>query len=233
MADSDVKTSAGPSNVLVIAPHMDDEVLGCGGTIVRHVQAGDTVTVVFMAHRVYDHRFDEAANKAEQDAALKAKAVLGYHAVHFLDLPDERLDGHVQDILMPLEPLYAETRPDIVYSCFYGDNNQDHRGVFDAVRILLRPWSAHPPATFLLYEVPSSTDQSPPIPSEAFLPNHYVNIADTIEAKVEALGFYEREARTFPHPRSEKGVRVYAEKRGMECGFDSAEAFMQMRRLWT
>lgn len=221
-----------PLKVLVIAPHMDDEVLGCGGTIARHVQAGDSVSVVFAAHRVYGHRYDEQANRTEREAALRAKTALGYDDARFLDLPDERLDGHVQDILIPLEAAYDEIRPDVVYACFYGDNNQDHRGVFDAVRILIRPWSAHPPKRVLLYEVPSSTDQSPPIPSEAFLPNFYVNVTSTIGAKVEALGFYEREKRAFPHPRSEKGVRVYAEKRGMECGFEYAEAFMLMRDSW-
>ena len=36
--------------VLVIAPHMDDEVLGCGGTIIRHVDSGDQVTVCIVAN---------------------------------------------------------------------------------------------------------------------------------------------------------------------------------------
>lgn len=219
--------------VLVVAPHMDDEVLGCGGTIVRHVGAGDEVMVVFCANRVYGHRYDEAADAAERAAALAAKEVLGYAHARFLGLPDERLDGPVQDLLVALEPVVEDFRPQLVYSCFWGDNNQDHRGVFAAMRVVTRPWSRSGAADVLLYEVPSSTDQTPPIPAEAFLPNRYVNIEAAIDAKVAAMRCYQTEERAFPHPRSEQGIRVYAQKRGMECGFTHAEAFMVMRQRWS
>ena len=71
--------------VLVIAPHMDDEVLGVGGTIARHVSAGDDVYVCFAAHPVYDHRYDEAQNRAEVQNALKAREVLGYKEAKFFN----------------------------------------------------------------------------------------------------------------------------------------------------
>lgn len=218
--------------VLVVAPHMDDEVLGCGGTIARHVRQGDEVMVAFCANRVYGHQFDQQAFEAEKANALEAQKVLGYAHAEFLGLPDERLDGPVQDILKAVEPVYFDFGPDVVYTCFWGDNNQDHRGVFAAMRVVLRPWSAHPPRQVILYEVPSSTDQSPPIPAEAFLPNHYVNVDDSIDLKLAAMRCYERESRVFPHPRSEEGIRVFARKRGMECGFHHAEAFTVTRQFW-
>ena len=59
--------------VLVIAPHMDDEVLGVGGTIARHVSFGDEVYVCFAAHRVYEHRYNEEQNQAEIQNALRAR----------------------------------------------------------------------------------------------------------------------------------------------------------------
>ena len=59
--------------VMVIAPHMDDEVLGMGGTIARHVAGGDEVFICFVAHRVYDHKYDEAKNAAEIQSAMNAE----------------------------------------------------------------------------------------------------------------------------------------------------------------
>ena len=87
-------------SVLVIAPHMDDEVLGVGATIARRVEDGDDVHVCFVAHRVYDHRFDEAKNRVEIECAHRAQSILGYKAATFLSLPDERLDTCLQDVIV-------------------------------------------------------------------------------------------------------------------------------------
>ncbi|MDD2954674.1 MAG: PIG-L family deacetylase, partial [Parabacteroides sp.] len=98
---------------------MDDEALGCGGAIARHVSSGDKVHVCFAAGRVYNHRFDERKNDIEKSHVLKAKAVLGYAEHVFLGLKDERLDASVQDIIIPLEKYFLKIRPRIVYSPFY------------------------------------------------------------------------------------------------------------------
>ena len=89
--------------ILIISTHMDDETLGCGGVIAKHKDNGDKVSVIFVAHRVYNHRFNEKRNNIEKKHAIKAKKVLGYDEVIFLDLPDERLDAALQDIIIPLE----------------------------------------------------------------------------------------------------------------------------------
>lgn len=218
--------------ILVISPHMDDEILGMGGAIARHVANGDEVCVVIAAHRIYDRKFDEQANDLEKLSTLKAKEVLGYHELHFLNLPDERLDSCIQEILIPMEDVFMDFKPDVMYAPFYGDNHQDHRAVFDAVRVIARPSGSFKVKKFLLYETPSSTEQSPPLLHQTFIPNYYVNIEPFIDKKIDALHCYEKEKRTFPHPRSEEGLRVLARKRGMEAGFSYAEAFMILRDEW-
>jgi len=220
------------NKILIIAPHMDDEVLGCGGTICKHLASGDRVSVIFIAHRIYAHKYDDLKSKEQRSHALAAKKVLGYSEVSFLDLPDERLDGSVQEIIIPLEEKVADLSPDIVYFPFRGDNNQDHRAVFDAARVVFRPVAAKEVKSIYMYEVPSSTEQSPPLAENAFLPNHYVNIKPFIKKKLKALGCYETEKRGFPHPRSEEAVRLSAQKRGSEIGFDAAEAFMVLKDIW-
>lgn len=220
------------ANILVIAPHMDDEVLGCGGTIAKHVKEGDNLFVSFMAHRIYNHRFDKKKNDLEKRHALKAAKALGYRDSVFFDLADERLDACIQDIIAPLEKYAAKIRPGIVYLPFQRDNNQDHRAVFDAARVVLRPVATAYIKDIYMYEVPSSTDQSPPLPEYAFLPNYYVDITKHIDTKLEAFRCYETEKRTYPHPRSEEALKVLAQKRGTEAGFKYAEAFMVLRRRW-
>jgi LmbE family N-acetylglucosaminyl deacetylase len=218
--------------VLIIAPHMDDEVLGCGGVIAKHKSNADETTVVFIAHRVYNHRFDERRNNIEKTNALRARAILGYADAIFLDLPDERLDAAIQEIVIPLEKHIREIQPEIVYIPFRGDNNQDHRAVFDAARVVLRPVATPFIKNIYMYEVPSSTEQSPPLPENAYLPSYYVDIKKDIDKKLAALSCYESEIRVYPHPRSLDGVRIWSQKRGMEIGFEYAEAFMILRDKW-
>lgn len=218
--------------VLVIAPHMDDEVLGCGGTISKHIESGDALFVCFIAHRIYNHKFDREKNEVEKKHANKAKGILGYEEAVFFELNDERLDACIQDTLIPLEKYSLKIKPDIVYLPFRGDNHQDHRAVFDAARVALRPSATPFIKRIYMYEVPSSTEQSPPLIENVFMPNYYVNISKYIEKKIEAFKSYETEKRDYPHPRSDEALRVLAQKRGVEIGFKYAEAFVILRGKW-
>ena len=218
--------------VLIIAPHMDDEVLGCGGTIARHIENRDEVYVAFIAHRIYDHQFNKEKNDIEKRYALKVKELLGYKECVFFELKDERLDSSIQDIIIPLEKYVLNIRPDIVYCPFRADNNQDHRAVFDAARVVLRPSAAPFIKKSYMYETPSSTEQSPPLYESSFLPNYYVNITGFIDKKIEAFKCYKTEERSYPHPRSKEALKVLAKKRGTEIGFEYAEALMIIREKW-
>lgn len=218
--------------VLVIAAHMDDEVLGAGATIAKHVAAGDEVSVCIVCMRAYDHKFDPDVQREEKDAARKAAAVLGYDDLEFLDLRDELLDERMLDIIVPLEDCVVRKKPDVVYTHHRGDSNQDHRAVFHASMIACRPISSHRIRRLLCYEVPSSTDIAAPVPEFAFQPNYWVDAAPTLGKKIDAMRAYVREMKEFPHPRSAKGIEVLSQKRGMEIGMHSAEAFMSIRDQW-
>lgn len=220
------------NKILVVAPHMDDEVLGCGGVISRHVDTRDDLFVCFVAHRVYNHKFNKARNEVERKHAYKARSTLGYKDAVFLDLQDERLDAGIQDIIILLENYIGKIKPDTIYCPFRGDNNQDHRAVFDALRVVSRPQAAKFIKRVLMYEVPSSTEQSPPLIENAFLPNYYVNITGVFKKKIKAYKCYETEMRDYPHPRSEEALRILAKKRGLEIGFEYAEAFVILRDRW-
>ncbi len=218
--------------VMVIAPHMDDEVLGVGGTIARHVDHGDTLTVCIVANRAYDHTYHADDIQNEMAAARSAQGVLGYQQLSFLNLPDEQLDRSLRDVIVPLESVYNDVQPEIVYLCHRGDTHQDHNAVFRAGMIVCRALSAHRASRVLCYEVPSSTDQCGPFAESTFTPNFYVDIEPYLTRKTEALRCYQRELRDYPHPRSPEGLEIYARKRGTEVRLRAAEAFMIVRDLW-
>jgi len=218
--------------VLVIAAHMDDEILGMGGTIAKHVAAGDQVTVCIACKRAYNHQFDPQVVQEEKDAAVQAAKILGYEGIQFLDLRDELLDERLLDLIDPIENLVIKLRPAVVYTHHRGDSNQDHRAVCLASMVACRSTCEYKVSRLLTYEVPSSTDIAPPFPEYAFQPNFYVEIGAFLDRKIEAMKVYKRELREFPHPRSAKGIEVLAQKRGMEVGFRAAEGFMLIRDEW-
>lgn len=218
--------------VLVVSAHMDDEVLGVGGTIAKHVSNGDYVTVCFMANRAYNHKYDKKCIREQKNAALKAKKIFGYQEIVFLDLKDEQLDDKAIDILMPLENVFKKISPDIVYLNHSGDTNQDHKAAFNAGIIACRSFANPALSRVLSYEVLSSTDQIPAVKELAFLPNFYVNIDRYIAKKIEAMECYKAEFKKFPHPRSKSAIIALARKRGVEANLKAAEAFMVLREKW-
>lgn len=218
--------------VLLIAPHMDDEVLGAGATLAKHADRGDAVMVCVVANRAYGHRYRASAIRKEEAAMRRAQRILGYQHVRLLNLPDEQLDRGLIDLIVPLERVYREAKPDVVYTCHRGDLHQDHRAVFEASMVVCRPLQSHWPRRVLCYEVPSSTEPAAWLADRPFLPTSYELITpEQLERKLAAMRCYERETRAFPHPRSPEGLTVYARRRGVEIGSEAAEAFMVVREI--
>lgn len=217
------------ARVLVIAPHMDDEVLGCGGVISRHVDEGHEVDVCVVCNRAYGRVYNWDVIEAEKANARRAQEILAYSGLRFLDMPDERLYAHLQELLEVLEKVVAETKPDIVYTSHAGDLHQDHRTVAHASNVALRAIAAPIARRVLAYEVPSGTEQAFSTTTEAFMPNVFVDIERQLDRKLKAMIAYERENRAFPHPRSVEMLRARALVRGAQCGRAAAEAFVLLR----
>ncbi len=218
-------------NVLVVAPHMDDEVLGCGGSIARHVEAGDNVQVCVVCNRSYGHTYDSVSIAAEKQSAEKARLILGYHGLQFLDLPDEKLYAHLQEAITAIEQVVANTQPNIVYTAFGGDLHQDHRTVAHAVSIVLRAGAAPSVKRALAFEVPSGTDQALPGDGQPFTPSVFIDIGAQLERKIAAMEVYTREMREFPHPRSLEMLTAKARTRGAQVALGAAEAFVLLKEI--
>lgn len=219
------------NRVLIVAAHPDDEVLGCGGTIARHVAEGDVVCVVFMADGVGARGLDLKQIKYRNQARDRALKALGVTSWFALDFPDNRMDTvPLLDVVQALERIIDEQKPNRVYTHHYGDLNVDHRITCEAVITACRPVPGATVREILTFEVTSSTEWRS-MPCSQFRPNLYIDISDFIEEKVQALGYYDLEMRPPPHSRSIEHSKAVAFHRGSCIGVLAAEAFEIIRFL--
>jgi LmbE family N-acetylglucosaminyl deacetylase len=213
-------------SVLVVVAHADDEALGCGGTISRHVEQGDAVHLVLMADGVRSRTDASDADLARRiEASRRAQTILGLSSTHPLGLPDNRMDSvPLLELVKKLEPIIEEIRPTVIYTHHYGDLNIDHCLTHAAVMTACRPVPDSSVREIYGFEVLSSTEWATPLESQ-FVPNFFVDISQQLRTKLKALEAYAEEMREAPHSRSMKHVEVLARHRGYSIGIDAAEAF--------
>ena len=223
--------------ILIIAAHPDDEILGCGGSIAKHVAKGDDVDILIVAEGITSRGenrelgHDQRQSSALKKAAMEASKALGCNDPIMLNLPDNRMDElPIIDVIKQIERVILETKPVIIYTHHSGDLNIDHRIVHEAVITACRPMPRNHFEAIYTFEVPSSTEWRT-ASIQPFLPNHYVNISRYLEKKVEALSFYEMEMKPWPYSRSLEAVAALARWRGASIGREAAEAFMLIRSI--
>lgn len=222
-------------NVLVIAAHPDDEVLGCGGTIARLVREGHDVHIAILGEGITSRhanraQADASLVKALQDRSRQAAELLGARDPLTFNLPDNRFDTlPLLDIVKMIEEILEKTSPQVVYTQHGGDLNIDHRIVYQATLTATRPTAGSSVKTVYAYEVPSSTEWAFQKFEPVFKPNVFVDIRETMEIKLNAMQLYESEARKFPHPRSMEALSTIARRWGSVVGLEAVEAFELVR----
>ncbi len=219
-------------NILCIAPHPDDETLGCGGTLLRHIEDGDAVhwlIVTAAGSPAFDQ--DYAAAQTRQIDAVAA--AYGFAAVVRLGWPAAGLDRVPEsDLIAALRNQVDAVAPAVVYLNHRGDAHSDHRITFDCAMAALKPFRTGPGVERIVaYETLSETEQAPPLAANAFVPNSFVAIGAQLERKLKILELYESELQPYPLPREESAVRALARLRGAALGIEYAEAFMVMREV--
>jgi LmbE family N-acetylglucosaminyl deacetylase len=217
-------------NVLVIAPHPDDETLGCGGTLLKHIAAGDSVSWVIVT-KAYEPRWPADVIARRERQIEQVSAAYGFANRFRLTFPAARLDTTpLEDLMTAFREIVAEVKPDWIYTVHGGDIHSDHRAVFEATASAVKSFNSG--ATRLLsYETISSTDAAPPRPATVFLPNVYCDITPYLERKLEIMSLYEGEVHPYPLPRALESIRALARFRGATVATEYAEAFMLLREL--
>ena len=224
-------------NILVIAAHADDEALGCGGTIAKHIAKGDSVYVVFLTDGVGSRTSNQggATNAAARSvSSLSALKVLGVteDAITAFSFPDNAMDSVPRlEVVKAIESVISQVQPEVVYTHHAGDLNVDHRYAYEAVMTACRPQPGFCVKAIYSFEVASSTAWAGASYGRHFVPTLYVNIEDYLEQKEKALVAYHEEMRAFPHARSNEAIEALAKYRGSQVGVPAAEAFVVERIL--
>ncbi len=214
-------------NVLVIAAHPDDELLGSGGTLKKLINNGYNVYTVITSkgrpeEEQHIHKFSLLANQH-----------LGIKEVTYLQYPNLELETiPLHEINKKIEALVDKYNPAMIFTHHYGDLNRDHQIIFQAVLTAARPLPGKNPVEIICFETVSSSEWTQCTNDKTFKPNYFVDIKDTINDKLNALYHYDVEMRPFPHPRSYEGIKYLSRVRGMTVGVEYAEAFEIIRKVW-
>lgn len=211
--------------VLVIGAHPDDEILGVGGTILKHIDKGDEVYCL-IATKAYKPKWNDETIKMQKKQQDEVDEVLGIERRYNLDFDTTKLNtlphGEFNEVMTKK---IEKVDPDVIYTHYKDDLNMDHRFVFHASMVATRPPNN---IKLICYETLSETEWN----DKPFKPNYWIDISSFIEKKIDAFRKYETEIKDYPHPRSPEGIRSLAKRRGTEACMNYAEAFNVIREYW-
>jgi LmbE family N-acetylglucosaminyl deacetylase len=206
-----------PANVVVIAPHPDDEAIGCGGTIRFHVDRGDHVCAIFLTSGELGlkHLSCETAWQVREDEARNAAKILGIASTIFLRQPDWCLGDAIEQAAAALRPVLAAVSPGIIYVPHTREWHPDHRAAIPILRAALAPLASPPPAV-LAYEVwtPLAHHDSAR------------DVTSKMKQKLKAVRCYRSQLEGFRYDRAVLGLGIYRGALVVGCPF--AEVFQSV-----
>ena len=213
--------------ILIIAAHPDDEILGCGGTIAKHIELGHDVRICWLSNGEGARVENNTLSKLQTIESIKALYNLKKcYQFHF---KDSQFDSHpLLEIIQTLESVKEDFNPQIIYTHGPYDLNIDHKITHQATLTAFRPLPESSVEKILLYEVLSTTELSF---NTGFHPNYVEALKENhLKIKLSAMALYKEELREFPHPRSLKTIEAQATLRGSQHGLALAEVF-QLERM--
>ena len=225
------------NKILAVVAHPDDEVIGLGGTLLKHTRSGDEVAVLILGDGKSSRfkKYKKLGNQVQTLSLAETKAALRLlHVKKFWkeSLPDNRFDRLEQiEIAKIISSYVSRWQSTIVYTHHYGDLNIDHRMTAEGVLIACRPIENSVVKSIYLFETLSSTEMSGYNPHRAFLPNMFVDISAELPTKLRAMSSYKSELHDFPHPRSLAAIEYNARLWGAKNNIDAAEAFFCVRDI--
>lgn len=218
-------------NVLVIAPHPDDEVIGCGGTIAKRTQDGNSVYVCVVTKGV-EPLYRESDTEKTLEDCIRADKMLGVKDTIFLGFPAVMLETVPRyELNKKIHDLIQKILPDEVYIPHRGDMQIDHKMVVDAAMVALRPKFKHVIRRIYAYETMSETGWDIPNTTNDFIPTVYEDISCTMDLKLSAMKIYESQLSPFPSARSIEAIESLGKYRGAIVNCPAAEAFSLIREI--
>lgn len=221
------------NRVIVIAPHPDDEIIGCGATMAKHIFQGDEVFVIVATNASIGapELFTSENVKSTREEALAAHKLLGVKKTFFLEFPAPALNAFPEyKMSLDFSKLFQSIEPTHLYLPHPGDIHQDHKAIYRSALVAARPQGAHKISNIYCYETLSETEWTP-MHEKPFVPNHFVDVTNVFHKKNEAMLCFNSQVKKFPHSRSLESFEALAKYRGSTIGVERAEAFIVERQI--
>jgi len=197
--------------VLVVAPHPDDETLGCGGTLLKHKNSGDKIYWMIVTNIQSENGWSEEGVQKRQKEIYQVSEMYGFEKIFKLDFPTTMLDTiPYNDLIAQMSVVSQEVKPLIVYFPNCSDAHTDHQVTFKAAVSCCKNFRAPFIRKILMYECLSETELAPALSENAFIPNVFVDISDYMERKLEIMSIYSSEMMPDNLPRSRSAINALA-----------------------
>ncbi|WP_276382072.1 PIG-L deacetylase family protein [Flavobacterium sp. H4147] len=219
-------------NIIVVSAHPDDETLGAGGTILKHVNNGDHVYWLIVTNVFENQGFSKERVDSRQEEIKQVEKLLGIEKTFFLDYPTMTLSSSSLLKMVPeISEIFGEVKPEVIYCLNRSDAHSDHRVIFDAVMACTKSFRYPFIKKILMYECISETEFAPALAEKLFLPNYFVDITDYIDQKLEIMKVFGSEIAEHPFPRSLENIKALAHFRGASVGVKYAESFQLLKYI--
>lgn len=218
--------------VLVVSAHPDDEILGVGGTLLKHKKNGNSIYWVITTNLFESDGFSKERVISRKKEIEKVAEALGITKTFKLPYSTMTLSSSSLISMVPeISKIFTEVKPEIIYCLNRSDAHSDHRVTFNAVMACTKSFRYPFIKKVYMYECISETEFGPVLAEKAFLPNHYVDISNFLDKKLEIMSIYESELGIHPFPRSLKNIEALATYRGATAGVVYAEAFQLIKSI--
>jgi len=218
--------------VLVISAHPDDETIGAGGTLLRHVAKGDKVYWCVITQQGYSPPLPRKILEKARQQIYEVQKAYDIREVFLFGLHTMKLNtmSHIE-ISSKIKKVVDQVHPDIVYTTPRCDINIDHRIVYECTLVACRPLPGFLVRQLLSYEICTTSRYGLLSNAGCFNPNIFIDISDYLDRKIEIMSIYQTELCKYPHPRSPEGIKLFAQERGLSVGLKATECFELIRQL--
>jgi LmbE family N-acetylglucosaminyl deacetylase len=217
--------------ILVIAPHPDDETLGCGGTLLKHKQNGDSINWL-IATSISGLKADDSNIQDRKNLIDKVSDSYKFNTTYSLNFPTTSLDTiPKKEIINEFEKIFSELEPNIIYVPYRLDAHSDHEVVFDAAVACAKTFRSPSIKSIRCYQTISETEFGSRPEDPGFKPNLYVDISEVFEKKIDIARLYQEELGEHPFPRSIDSIKAQSLLNGSVSGCHYAESFLIVKEI--
>jgi LmbE family N-acetylglucosaminyl deacetylase len=214
------------NKILVVAPHPDDETLGCGGTILKHKDMGNEIFWLIITKANQKITSIKNIVNIQREYVKKVAQIYDFNNTYHLSFLTTELDRYpLGEIISEVNKVIQEVKPHVIYIPNRSDIHSDHQISFQATYNCIKNFKAPFIKKILMYETLSETEFAPAIQGQNFIPNAFVNISHYLEKKIEIMQLFTTEKMKEPYPRSPGSIEALARFRGSRIGVGFAEAF--------